>query len=52
MFNVLTNLFEWVGLRTNMWNKVSMSCRPCFIPGLLLESAYTRQVMETGTSYQ
>ena len=43
-FNVLTNIFEWVVLHTNMRKTVSMACRPCYTPGGFLESAYTWNV--------
>ena len=31
-FNVLTDLFDQVGLLTNVRKKVSIACRTCYIP--------------------
>ena len=28
-FRVMGNLFDWVGLGTNVDNKLSISCQPC-----------------------
>ena len=50
--NILTDLFEWVGLCTNMRKMVSMAYRPCYIPVVFSELAYMRQVTGIGTSYQ
>ena len=39
-FDFLTELFNRFGLLKNMRNMVRMECRPCHIPGVLLEAAY------------
>ena len=52
LFNILTDLFDWVGLCTNMWKTVSMAYRPCYIPVVFSELAYTLQVTGIGPSYQ
>ena len=52
LFNFLTDLFDWVGLCTNMRRTVSMSYRPCYIPGVFSYLAYTQQVTGIGPSYQ
>ena len=51
-FNFLTDLFDWVGLCTNVWKTVSMARRPCYTRGNVLESEYTQQVTGVGPSYQ
>ena len=28
-FDVLTDMFDWIGLITNVVNTVSMACKPC-----------------------
>ena len=33
VFDVLTSLFDWVGLRTNAAKTVGMVCQPCHAPG-------------------
>ena len=43
--NVLTGLFDRVGLQTNVSNMVGMVCQPCYIFGIHLEAAYTRRMM-------
>ena len=50
--NVLTDLFDWFGLCTNIRNTVIMACRTCYIPGGFQESSYTWQVTGFGPSYQ
>ena len=41
-FNVLTGLFDWVGLRTNTRKAVSMACQPCHTPVRISGEAYKR----------
>ena len=41
-FKVLTDLSSRVGLRTNVQKKLSMACRPYYIPGIFLQLVYTR----------
>ena len=47
-FELLTELFEWFGLCTNMRKIVSMACRPCHAPGRFSEAAYYRRVNGIG----
>ena len=28
-FDVLTGMFNWVGLKTNIWNTIGIICHPC-----------------------
>ena len=51
-FDVLTGLFNWVGLRSNMLKTVGMVCQPCHAPGGVLEEAYTRRVTGKGPTFQ
>ena len=44
VFDVLTSLFDWVGLRTNAAKTVGMVCQPCQTPGRMSEEAYARRV--------
>ena len=50
-FEVLTVLFDRVGLRTNMWKMVSMACQSCQPPGRIFVDAYERQRIETGPTF-
>ena len=43
-FNVFTDIFDRVGLCTNVWKMASMACRPCYNPGGFSESAYMWKV--------
>ena len=52
VFNVLTNLFDRVGLRTNMINMVSMACQPCHTPVRISSAAYERRRIGTGTNFR
>ena len=51
-FNILIDLFDWIGIRKIVQKMLSMSCQTCYIPSGLLESAYTRQVTGVRPSYQ
>ena len=51
-FDVLTGLFDQVGLRTNEGNMVSMACRTCHNPHTWSTEAYTRRVTGWGLSYR
>ena len=51
-FNVLTDLFDWVGICTNMRRTVRITYQPCYIPGGFSELAYTQKVTGIGPSYQ
>ena len=50
-FDVLTDLFDWVGLRKNTHKIVSMECQPCHTTGRMLVAAYQRPARGTGTTY-
>ena len=52
VFNILTDIFGRFGLHKNVWKRVSMSCWPCYNPGVFWESVYTRRVTGIGPSYQ
>ena len=41
VFDTLTGLFDWVGLRTNVRKTVGMVCRPCRVAGVRSDKAYT-----------
>ena len=47
-FNVLTGLFNWVGLRNNMRNMVSIACQPCHTPGRMSLAAYEQRTIGMG----
>ena len=51
-FNVLTDLFDWVGICTNMRRTVRITYQPWYIPGGFSELAYTQKVTGIGPSYQ
>ena len=43
MLSILTSLFDWVGLRTNMRRKVIMACQPYHVSVRMLVEAYERR---------
>ena len=43
-FNMLTGLFDWVGLRTNFRKTVGMVCKPYWASRVRADVAYTRQI--------
>ena len=49
-FDILTYLFDWFGLWTNVRKKARMEFRTCHTPGYMLEVAYKRQTIEVGTT--
>ena len=51
LFDVITDLFNRVGLCTNLHKTVSMECRPCHAPGGFSEAAYEQWVTGIGQSY-
>ena len=51
-FDVLTGLFDRVGLWTNVRKTVGMMCRPCQEAGVRAEKAYTRRMMGEGGGLQ
>ena len=50
-FDVLTGLFDRVGLQTNTAKTVDMVCHKCHAPGGISEDAYVRRVMGRGTTF-
>ena len=52
VFDVLSGLFDRVGLRTNERKTVIMACWPCQTPHAWSTEAYTRQVTGMGLSYR
>ena len=46
--NVCTYIFDWLGLRKNVWKTVIMACRPCYIPGVVLELSCTMEFPKKG----
>ena len=51
LFEVLADLFEWVGLRTNTWNMLSMAFQQYHTPGIMLVVAYERLTTGKGPTY-
>ena len=51
-FDVLTCLFDRVGLRMNTKKMVSMSFQPCYDPGQMSSEAYKRRTTRTGPTFQ
>ena len=51
-FNALVSLSKRVGLRTNVGNMVSMTCRPCLAAGTRSEEAYVQKMTGEGPTYQ
>ena len=47
-FDVLTGLFDWIGLQTNARKMVSMECQTCHAPVHMSLAAYEWQEMGTG----
>ena len=44
VFDILTDLFGWLGLRTNIRKMLIIAFRPCFIPVVFTKSAYMQLV--------
>ena len=51
-FDVLTGLFDRVGLQTNTAKTVAMVFHPCHAPGGMSEAAYVRQVTGKGPKFR
>ena len=51
MIDVLTGLFDWVGLETNTVKTVGMVCQLCHMPGGILEEAYERRTKGKGPKF-
>ena len=51
-FDTLTELFEHVGLHTNVFNMVSMACQPCHVLGGHYAEAYGLRMTGEGQTYQ
>ena len=41
---MLTGLFDWLGLRTNIRKTVGVVRRSCWAPGVRVDKAYTRRM--------
>ena len=52
VFNVLTELFDRVGLRTNVGKTVSMACQPCCAIGGHSSEAYGLRMTGWGLTHQ
>ena len=50
-FDVLTGLFDQVGLRTNTRKTVIIACQPCHMPGSILVVVYVRLRRRTGLTF-
>ena len=51
-FNAIVDLFERLGLRTNVGKTVSMTCRPCPAAGNQSEVVYGRKMTGEGPTYR
>ena len=52
VFDILTGLFDWVGLRMNTRKTTIMACHPCHAPGRMLVEPYERRAAGIKTSFQ
>ena len=52
VFEILTGLFEQVGLKTNVRKKVGMVCHSCQAVGVRSDEAYTRRMTGAVRSYK
>ena len=52
VFNMLTRLFDWVGLRKNVCKTVGTILQPCREVEVRADKAYKRQMIREGRSYQ
>ena len=50
--DLLTGMFDRVGLRTNVCKTVGMVCRPFLAAGLWSDKAYTCRMTEEGMSFK
>ena len=50
--DMLTGLFDWVGLQTNIRKTVGMVYRPCWVARVLADEAYTRRMKGEGKSFK
>ena len=51
-FDLLTGLFDQVGLRTNISKTVGMVCQPCRVAGVRSDKSYTRMMTREGVSFK
>ena len=51
-FELLTGLFDRVGLRKNTWKMVIISCQTCHRPGRILLGVYERRMKGTEPTFQ
>ena len=52
MFDMLTGIFNWVGMRTNVRNTMGMVCNPCQAAGVWAEKAFTRLMTREGQGFK
>ena len=52
MFDILTCLFNWVGLSTNTRKTVIMACQPYHAPGLMSSELYKHQMTGMVPTFQ
>ena len=52
MFDMLTRIFDRVGLKMNVQKTVGMVCHPCQVSGVQEDKAYTQRMTGTGGSYK
>ena len=51
-FDLLTGLFDYVGLQTNVCKTKGVVFRPCREAGVRADEAYTRRMMREGRSFK
>ena len=51
-FDVLTGLFDRLGLRKNTAKMIGMVCQPCHVPGGMSDEAYARRATGKGPTFQ
>ena len=51
-FDMLTVIFDQVGLKTNSNKTVGVACHPCWASGVCADEAYTRRVTGAGRIYK
>ena len=51
-FDTLTGIFDWLGMKTNVWKTVVMVCHPCRAAGVQSDEAYNRKMTRAGRSYK
>ena len=51
VLDILTDLFDQLGLQMNTWKMVLMFCNPCHTPGSISKVAHERRKMGMGPTY-